>query len=240
MNVLDPRRLVGADRRRLVSACAGLMLALSAASAAHAGITFTTAQDHVGGKVFDPGVAPGEHMVLDFNSTTTPADVTRVDGAAGTFGFATGGISGLAARPSGDTSQYFYVAKGGDEEFFFDRKVESASVYWGSVDSYNYVDVLGGTAAAPVVLETITGSEVAKLPSGRRHFGQSMRVYIQDTDPDQIIGLAFRSGGNSFEFDDIAVSAVPEPGAWSMMILGLAGLGAALRARRERVATSLA
>jgi hypothetical protein len=43
------------------------------------------------------------------------------------------------------------------------------------------------------------------------------------------------SGGHFLaKFDNVALSAsaaVPEPGAWALMILGFAGLGAALRRR---------
>lgn len=42
------------------------------------------------------------------------------------------------------------------------------------------------------------------------------------------------TGGASPIIDNLSVSAVPEPAAWSLMILGMGGVGAALRTRRRK------
>jgi hypothetical protein len=98
-----------------------------------------------------------------------------------------------------------------------------------------------------VVLETLTGSTV--YGRYQRHFVDSLRLYVTDTNQGEITGLRFRSAGNSFEIDNIAIGGgtgsggsglsggpgpgVPEPGAWAMMLLGLFGTGAMLRAARQ-------
>jgi hypothetical protein len=46
-------------------------------------------------------------------------------------------------------------------------------------------------------------------------------------------------GDNSGSFS-VAVSAVPEPGVWAMMIMGLALMGSALRLGRKRGVAPLA
>ena len=54
--------------------------------------------------------------------------------------------------------------------------------------------------------------------------------------------LIFRAAGTSDSFgvyvDDITVRAVPEPGTWMLMILGLGAVGFAMR-RRQKVATRI-
>jgi hypothetical protein len=47
--------------------------------------------------------------------------------------------------------------------------------------------------------------------------------------------VVFTSTQNSFEFDNIAVAAIPEPGTWALMISGFGLMGAALRRRRATV-----
>ena len=222
------------------------LLALGPA-AAHAGVTFHAGQANVGQHLVDPGAASGESVVLDFESQTTPKGFTRIDGAPETFGFFQGDGNGIAAEPDGDASQYFYVGTGGSETFLFDKGVSSTSFYWGSVDDYNAVDILGVAAGQQVVLETLTGSAV--YGRYQRHFVDSVRLYITDTNPGEITGLRFRSAGNSFEIDNVALGGgtgsggsglsggpgqgVPEPAAWATMLLGLSGMGALLRAARQ-------
>jgi hypothetical protein len=236
-------------RGRLAAALSVLTLLapMAFASAAHATITFTTQHQTIAGQEVDPGAAAGEHVVLDFESAATPSGITRIDGAAGTFGFTSGSISGVAAKPGGDDSRYLYVSTGGAESFLFSAPVSSVSFYWGSVDDYNAVDILGGKDADPIVLETLTGSSI--FGRYQRHFVDSVRLYVSDTTVGEITGLRFRSASNSFEIDDVAVGGagpglsggpgepggVPEPAAWATMLLGLFGMGAVLRvARRSR------
>jgi hypothetical protein len=242
-----PARSSLSRSRRLVKAgSAALALALSPL-AAHAGVVFHTGQNGAGDQAVDPGPAPGETVVLDFESQSTPKGFTRIDGGApGTFGFYTGGMNGLAAAPNGDSSQYFYVATGGSETFLFDHAARSASFYWGSIDGYNSLDVLGGSVSAPVVLETISGQQAAGAEVSARHYGQSLRFYLTDS-TNEIIGLRFRSAGQSFEFDDVAISTAsspglnggpglgsptPEPSGWTMLIFGVGAIGAVARRRR--------
>ena len=54
-----------------------------------------------------------------------------------------------------------------------------------------------------------------------------------------VFGTGSGLGGSDNEgpiFDNVSITAVPEPGTWAMMILGFAGVGAALRNRRRRSA----
>ena len=51
--------------------------------------------------------------------------------------------------------------------------------------------------------------------------------------------LSFTSSGGAFVdsfVDNVTLSAVPEPATWTMVLLGFAGIGAAMRLSRKRVA----
>ncbi len=50
---------------------------------------------------------------------------------------------------------------------------------------------------------------------------------------DNVKALRFTSSQQSFEFDNVAVQPIPEPGVWAMMLIGFAAMGFSLR-RREK------
>src|SRR5579862_9787145 len=100
---------LGLSKAVVRAALASVVAIAASATAAHAAISIHSGQAHVGQTVIDPGRAPGESVVLDFESQSMPKGFSRIDGAPGTFGFSTGNDDGVADEPSGDLSQYFYV-----------------------------------------------------------------------------------------------------------------------------------
>ena len=48
--------------------------------------------------------------------------------------------------------------------------------------------------------------------------------------------MVLRSSSNSFESDNFAVAAVPEPATWAMMIMGFGTIGALMRRRQYALA----
>ena len=49
-----------------------------------------------------------------------------------------------------------------------------------------------------------------------------------------LTGATFQSDTNSFEIDNLAIAAVPEPSTWAFMTLGLGLVAATVRRRKMR------
>ena len=105
---------------------------------------------------------------------------------------------------------------------------------WGSVDSYNTLEVLDRLGG---VLATYTGAAVA-LPANGDQFnpGTNPLVTLSFAGADQfnIGGLRLTSTSQAFEVDNFSVNAVPEPGVWAMLLLGFGFIGAFLRGHRRQ------
>jgi hypothetical protein len=81
--------------------------------------------------------------------------------------------------------------------------------------------------------------------------GQAVSLYVTDPSTSAVVDLGtdlkISTGSYNFTLDDpsgfagggtVSLTAVPEPGAWSLMVLGFGGLGAAVRASRRRTAAA--
>ena len=236
--------------------------ALTIATPAHAVSFFSIgATPTANGKV-DPGLAAYETSLVDFDAAPHAGVTISTLGNVALYT----GSSGNAAAPVGDHSQYLGSGTGGSATIDFanyfaamHNRVRSLSVYVGSVDTYNTIEVLNGAGG---VLKTITGSD---LPGSNGDQGASItnrRLYINfDPATENVAALRFRSSGVAFEFDTIgassakfdipstmtsppnnvlpAVLGVPEPASWALMIGGFGMIGGALR-RRQRSAVRFA
>ena len=52
---------------------------------------------------------------------------------------------GLYATPFGDTTNYMAVLGGGSEKIAFSSQMNAFGLYWGSVDTYNFLSSSTGT-----------------------------------------------------------------------------------------------
>lgn len=204
----------------------GTIVATSAASA----VTYTS----IAGAP-DPGIGAGNMIIDNFNSTMPPPGVSLT----GSFAYKTGTTSGVAAAPAGDTTQFLYVSPAfstNTATLTSGQDLSRISFYWGSIDKYNTVDVLG---AGGVTLLSLNGS---MLPPANGDQGLSVtnrRVFFKAGAGEVITGLKFISTGVAFEFDDVAGraagsgsgSTVPEPAAWTLMVAGFGLVGFASRRR---------
>jgi hypothetical protein len=113
---------------------------------------------------------------------------------------------------------------------------------WGSVDSYNTLEVLDRSLA---VLASFTGASVA-LPANGNQFNPGTNPLVTLTfsgaDQTNIGGLRLTSTTQAFEIDNVSVNAVPEPGVWALLLLGFGFIGAFLRGhkRQERLRLKIA
>ena len=137
----------------------------------------------------------------------------------------------LTFRPTyGSTGNFGAVLDGGSYMVAFDP-TNMFSFVLGSLDSFNVLTLsfTDGTSS------TYTGGQITadnSYNSGSRTDADTNgRVTYTVSSGPSINGATFRSsGGNSFEFDNLA-AAVPEPAAWGMMILGFGLVGGAMRRR---------
>jgi hypothetical protein len=150
---------------------------------------------------------------------------------SGNYGIVSGSSS-AAATPATDVSKYFYVSNrlGDGIAKLTTPNLKSVSFYWGSVDAYNFVDVLGAGGAT---LFTLAGSALP-VANGNQFISSTNRRVSFDAGAGEVItGLRFRSTGVAFELDSIAGTAVPEPASWILMIAGFGMIGAAARRRQK-------
>ena len=119
--------------------------------------------------------------------------------------------------------------------------VQSLSLYWGSMDSYQWLEVLDRDGG---VLGTIMGSDVASPTAngdqGAAGTNRIVNLAFNGADGAAFAGLRFNSTQAAFEFDDIAIqgisranTTVPEPSTYALMAAGLAGLFGVARRRKQ-------
>lgn len=187
--------------------------ALAAAASANAAVSITSA-------AYDAPLAAGEQLVVTF-------DAPAAAGYAFTGGATQIGTSGSAAAPFGDATRFMYVL-GGTSATLTTPLLQSFSMYIGSVDTYNSITFKGANGYE----ETVSGSQLVAIANGNQSSDQTNRRFYFDFGSDKVNEVIFSSTSNSFEFDNIAAGAVPEPATWAMLIIGFGFIGASLRRRQ--------
>ena len=150
--------------------------------------------------------------------------------------------SGLAAQPLGSTGNYWTVSPSDGSPGIMTLASYSAiatiGFLWGSVDNYNWVDVLARNGS---VLATFNGVDVVSGPNGSwtdANMNPYATISITGDDRMNIGGLRFRSTTNAFETDNFLIGAIPEPATWGMLLLGFGVLGGAMRTRTRQAVMS--
>jgi len=221
---------------RLRLASVALLLALAAP--AHAVITVTS----VAGAP-DPGIPAGFTSVVTFDAPSAPGIVNTISGSVIT---AAGNISGIRAAPAGTPAGNIYqsVGTGGSSTFDFtnalpaNQALTGFSLYWGSVDSYNFVDFIDNLGA---VVATFSGSQLPRFDGNQTLATTNPRVTFMIDGADRINRIRLRSTGNAFEYDNFAtdMGPLPEPANWVMLITGFGLIGSAMRRQRLVPQTAL-
>ncbi len=187
----------------------------------------------------DPGPLAGQSVLVDFD--TAVAGITY----AGSYTIDANNVSGQRAQPAGNTSAYFGVpgtnAGGDNATIDFTGYLAShaafstLSFYWGSIDSYNTLELIGSGLTGQTVF---AGGDIYNPANGDQSAAATnRRVNFTFGAGETLTGLKLTSTGRAFEIDNIAVGgAVPEPATWAMMVLGFGLVGASVRRRTYALA----
>ncbi len=149
-----------------------------------------------------------------------------------------------AAAPAGDATAFGAAQVGIGCGVCADplgRQLTSLSFYLGSLDDYNTISFYSGAT----LIGSYTGDQLT-IPDpadGDQASGNTNRRYFFTFGAaDNVNRVVFNTTEPSFEFDDIAaaVSGVPEPSTWAMMILGFGLVGFMLRNGRRQGAKAIA
>lgn len=174
-------------------------------------------------------------------------------GAYVTFDGAGGGLAGFTLSGSGyvvqtgnngngaapadgptnasDDATNYLSTFGGTASLLGGTAYRSVSLYWGSIDQYNWLDLLD---AAGNTIGTVTYADIGAGANGDQLSGNTNRRVSIGTDFD-FYGVGVRSTSAAFEVDNIKfLSSVPEPTTWAMMIGGFGFVGGAMRRRTAR------
>lgn len=138
---------------------------------------------------------------------------------------------GIAAVPFGDDSGHYMAIQSTQSETLNTPLLRSMSLFIGSLDPSNQITFngIGGFT------QSFLGSDLFTPALGDQSNDANNRRFYFSFDPsDKVDQIVFSSGVNSFEFDTLAASAVPEPATWAMMLLGFGGIGLLLRAGKRQ------
>lgn len=206
---------------------AGCAMALSAT--ANAAVVVSSAPGP------DPGPRAGETYVIDFDPTLEPG-VTLT----GDYLITNASVVGVTAAPLGDMTNFLtvpFLASSGTATMNFaaflgNQDVRGFSFYWGSIDTYNTLDLLNRSGG---VIASYTGSSFPPATGDQVGPATNRRAYFDLSGADQQLGgLRFTSSQYAFESDTFSFSVVPESTTWALMIMGFGAVGAMLRSRRRQ------
>jgi hypothetical protein len=156
---------------------------------------------------------------------------------------------GVAAPPFNDNTTYGSVGSSvaptfGTALLTLVNSVTYFGMYWGSVDAYNKISFYD---ANNVLLGSVSGLAVLNPANGQQGAGGSVYTNFTFGAGESAKFIKFESLDGTpatvraaFEFDNIAITAVPEPSTWAMMILGFLGVGFVAYRRKSGMALRVA
>ncbi len=163
-----------------------------------------------------------------------------VAGLSGNYQLVTG-TTGTYAQPFGGGSQYLSVPKDGSSGsalldltgYDFGGTVTGFSFYWGSIDTYNLLQI--NTSAGQTPFAFTGANPPPPANGGQQDAANNRRVYFSLAPGETIQSINFVSNGVAFEVDDLVFTgnAVPEPATWAMLISGFGLVGGAMRSSRR-------
>lgn len=166
---------------------------------------------------------------IDPNETVICDGVTNCGGAlSGSYINFSSDIPGQAAALPGNATSQIAVLGGNAALLTVNQLVSQFSFDWGSVDTYNTLTI--NTDGGPLVY---TGFDLPPANGDQDNFDTNFRFTASFDTLTNIQSIGFASSSNSFEFDNVATAAVPEPATWAFMIVGFGAIGGAMRRKRK-------
>ncbi|MBE9034862.1 Npun_F0296 family exosortase-dependent surface protein [aff. Roholtiella sp. LEGE 12411] len=173
-------------------------------------------------------------QTINFNNGIAPS--SGVVNYSATNGIVQGSVGGQYATPFGNTSKFLtispkndkvsgndFAGNSGDVTISFAQSLDYFGFYWGSIDTYNFVDVY----SKGNLLRTFSGADVPGAPANGEQSGSTNNVYVNllaDTSKGETFDkVVLRSTGRAFETDNHSyrLASVPE----SSSTLGLLAFG---------------
>jgi hypothetical protein len=207
-----------------------IQLGLTAATLALMATSANAAVTLSGSTAFDAALAPGQTGVVTFDAPNAPGYNFSAPIGGLLFLGSDGLHVGVAAPPFGDLGKYMALQT--DQFATLNTPIlKSLSLYIGSLDPTNEIIFKGAGGFS----QSFLGSDLFTPAQGNQSNGDNnRRFYFDFAAADKVNQIVFTSGENSFEFDTIGASAVPEPATWAMMLLGFGSIGFMLRASKRR------
>ena len=164
------------------------------------------------------------------------AVVTRNFVLSGSGFSASGGGSVLPVDPASVDFTVTFNDSVVDEAATTGLVINATNVPYGWQFAYNPTgDLLNlATQAGPLGCAIGAGSACAYI-NGATGAAPTVTLFQQSTSD----GVNWTAANTNLTYSSLGVVAAPEPAAWATMLLGLAGLGGALRARRKAVAAAI-
>ena len=167
--------------------------------------------------------------------STTLNNATGLDFVSGPGGTASPGVAGtVATYGSGTGSLAGFNCAGGSCGTISDI----TNFVVGAQSITNFFNLTGGNNASPIAFDLTGINSINRSDPNFLTFSASGNIRYDGFDPTPAIFLFSAQGttATSFSATTIALSAVPEPATWAMMLFGFGTIGGALR-RRPKVAT---